>query len=435
MIKKDIKDVDFLILVTLVTLFFPLFQPYAGLLLEQVLTLLLTGIGFFFLLANRKRKIKRIALTISLIYMSLLIISVLRSLDILIINDLFELGKPLYFLMFFSIGYNIRWNNLKVIKYFSSLMMFLFIAALIGIGEAVNPLINAITSILYKDQRPVLTNKAVFSFISPYTFATVSLFPIFFYFVKIMKQKNLFFLCDLSKFLIFTLCLILTQSRTIFISFIITFIMFFILVFYNKWFPNRQKIITVIVIVVSIIVISIPFIVSFAENNLHYLYGGLNAIFSQLNNITVERFIYSSNSISNRFEQIVFAIEHQDKIPLIGVGIGKAILMPESFYAMYYFRTGLIGICIHFGLILYSIYWALYFSRIYATRGLKNKSNFLLTSIFFSIAIYFMSFFFDYLSSAVNDQTRSGFVFYVLVAILCFYKKHYKKMRIIEKNT
>jgi len=425
-IKTNIKDIDFLILVTFITLFFPLFQPYVGLLFEQLLTLILTGIALLFLAKNQQRYITYKSLYISLIYMLLLVISVLRSFDILVINDLFELGKPIYFLLFFSMAYSIKWNDIKLIKYFSSLMLFLLFGALIGIGEARNYTINALTTIIYKENKPVLANKALFSFIITYTFATVLLLPIFFYFIKIMKHRNSSFLLDLCRLLIFMLCFISTQSRTIFISFIITFIIFFLLILCNKWYPNRRKIIVVIGILVFIIVLSIPFIVSYAQNNLAYLYRGLNVVISRLNNFTISDFINSSRSISLRFEQIVFAVEHQDAIPLIGVGIGKAVLMPESFYAMYFYRTGLIGSGIHIGLIIYTIYWALYFSKLYALKNIKDKNNFLLMAIFFSITIYFISFPFDYLAAMINDQTRSGFIFYVLIAIICFYKKNYK---------
>jgi hypothetical protein len=166
--------------------------------------------------------------------------------------------------------------------------------------------------------------------------------------------------------------------------------------------------------------------VSFAESNLMYLYGGLNVLFENMEGLDIERIVYSNSSTRNRYEQILFAVEHQDIIPLIGVGIGKALLMPETFYAMYYYRVGLIGIGIHFGIILYSIYWASYFAKRYSVLNLNILENYILATIFLSIALYFISFFFSYLSSAVNDQTRSGCIFYTLVAIVCYYKNHYK---------
>jgi hypothetical protein len=170
------------------------------------------------------------------------------------------------------------------------------------------------------------------------------------------------------------------------------------------------------------IIILTPLIISYAKKNLYYLYTGLNVIINQFNNFTLEGLVKSSGSVTLRFEQILFAIKHQDTIPLIGVGIGKSLFMPESLYAMYYYRVGLIGMFIHFGLIFYTIYWSLYFAKL----NLISREYFSIVAIFFSIALYFVSFIFDYLSSAINDQTRSGFIFYVLIAIVYSYKKHYR---------
>jgi hypothetical protein len=399
-------------------LFFPLFQPYTGLLLEQVLTILLTFVSLISLLGHGKR-INIHALLISLSFMLLLVISILRSMDILIVNDLYELGKPIYFFLFFSMAYSVRWNNAKVLKYFSSLMFLLLIAALIGIGEGTSDIVDKLTSVIYKNFRPVLVHKAVFSFIITYTFATVLLLPIFYCFIRLLRPKNKTIIKDMAKFLIFLSCFALTQSRTIFISLLLTFAIFVLLILFNRWYPARNKVLFVFSILITIIVVSISLIISYAKENLSYLYGGLNIVFSNLENFSIYNFVYSNRSTSLRFDQIIFALEQQDPLPLIGVGIGKAILMPESLYAMYYYRTGLIGICMHFGLIFYTVYWSLFFTKRYA------RINFSLASIFFAIMIYFLSFGFCYFSSAVNDQTRSGFIFYVIIAIVCYYKKHY----------
>jgi hypothetical protein len=198
------------------------------------------------------------------------------------------------------------------------------------------------------------------------------------------------------------------------------------LIIFNTWFPSRQIIIRIASILILSIILFFNFLASFAKSHLPYLYEGLNAVIKNFSSFSFNIFMNSSGSMSLRYKQILFAIEHQDKIPLIGVGIGKAILVPESFYALYFYRTGIIGIVMHFAIILYSIYWALYFSKTYTRLNAEN--NFMVTTIFYAIAIYFISFFIDYLSSAVNDQTRTGFVFYSLIAILSYYKKHYRKM-------
>jgi hypothetical protein len=177
----------------------------------------------------------------------------------------------------------------------------------------------------------------------------------------------------------------------------------------------------------GLVLVLLPFIITFIHDRLGYLYNGLDVFFRSLKGFTVsdiERVIMWNRTLAIRYEQLLFAVEHQDKIPLIGIGIGKAVLMPESFYAMYYYRTGLIGISIHIGLLLYSIYWSLFFAKKYA--WIKTGESKMLFNVFMAIAIYFISFFLNYFSSAINDQTRTGFIFYTLIAILVYYKNHYR---------
>jgi hypothetical protein len=311
-------------------------------------------------------------------------------------------------------------------------MVLLILAALIGVGESLNSSINTITTILYKGTRGVLSYKAIFSFISPYVFGSILLLPIFYYFIKTFKSKNNFFLIDLSRFLLLLTCFILTQSRTVLIGFVLTLFILFLLIICNKWYPDRKKLIMNFSVIIIVIIVSIPFMVLFVQKNLSYLYIGLDVFFKSLKhleNFNIEDLILANPTLALRYKQLLFAVANQDKIPLIGIGIGKAVLMPESFYAMYYYRTGLIGTGIHFGIVFYVIYWSFYFARKYAKLNLNIDNNFLLTAIFLAITIYFISFFFSYISSAINDQTRSGYIFYTLVAIVCYYKNHYRTTR------
>jgi hypothetical protein len=200
-----------------------------------------------------------------------------------------------------------------------------------------------------------------------------------------------------------------------------------VIILLNKWYPSRSKILIWFSVLVFFVFTSMPFIVVFVRNEFNYLYIGLDAFFKSIKQFSIsdiERIIMLNRTMEIRYRQLLFAIDHQDTIPVVGIGIGKAVLMPESFYTMYYYRVGLIGIGIHFGLIFYSIYWSLFFAKKYAK--IKGDKRVILFTIFTSISIYFVSFFFNYLSSAINDQTRTGFIFYTLIAILVYYKNHYR---------
>jgi len=416
------KDVDYVILLTGIVFFFPLFPALSSnlYLFEQILTVLLCSLCIIFL-SIKKGRIKKRSLCISFVFVSLLIISVLRSLDILILRDLFELAKPVYFTLFFIMAYSIEWDDSKLIKYFSSLMSFCLIAAVVGIGEGLNSSIDRLVSTIYKNPRSALTHRACFSFGSPYAFGSVLILPVFFYFTKVIIKPSSFrnLLCFILNFL----CLIFTKSRTIFISYIFSFAMLFILISSKKWFPHRNRIMLVLLTICIIIGLCLPIIISLVKEHLYYLYVGLNAIVSNIiSKNSIEKILSSDGSMAIRYEQILSAIDYQDKIPLIGVGIGKKIVYLESFYGLYFYRMGIIGILVHLGLVVYSIHWSLRFAEAY--QKLHKKNSLLIMCIFWSIAIYFISFFVSYFSSANNDNVRNGFLFYTIIAIITYYKNH-----------
>lgn len=411
-----------------IALFFPQFISYTGLLFEWILTGLLffLSVNFLFLFKN-ETKINRNALIISIVFLLLLFISIIRSLDVLIFSDLFELAKPIYFLTFFLVGYNIDWTYKKITYFFSYLMLFLCIGSIIGIFESLHDIGNTITNTVYKAHREAVQYKAVFSFISPYTFGSILILPVFYYLFRLIQLKDeriKNFVC----FSIFLTCFLLTQSRTIFISFVLMFIVLFFIMLTSCWIPFRKKFIKILIFIIIFLIVSIPFLISFAEEKLPYLYVGLDIVIRNISDFNFQSFIYSSPSISNRYEQLMFAIEKQGYFPFVGCGIGKAVFMPESFYAMYYYRVGLLGILIHFAFLSYAIYCAYDIGKKYT---LMHK-NTIFIIILCSIAVYLISFFFNYFSSAVNDQTRSGFIFYVLLGMLCFYKKKINKISAYE---
>jgi hypothetical protein len=423
--RYSITNIQYLIFTTFIALFFPQFLSSTGLLLEWILTglLLLLSICFFVSYRN-KIKISTGSLIISTLFLFLLFISVARSFDIFIFNDLFELIKPVYFFSFFLVGYNINWTIKKVEYFFNCLMSFLCFASVFGIFESLTDIGNTIAHTVYKDLRGGVQYKAVFSFISPYTFASVLILPLFYYLFKLIqlkkgKIKNSIFLS------LFFVCFVLTQSRTTFICLIFVFIFLFVNMFVSNWIPFRKIFIRLFIFIIAFVALSIPFLIPFAEKNLSYLYIGLDVVIRNISDFDFQTFIYSSPSISNRYEQLMFAIEKQGVFPFLGCGIGKALFMPESFYAMYYYRVGLLGVLIHFAFLVYAIYCAYYIGKKYTLINKDSNMNFIL--ILCSIAVYFASFFITYFSSAVNDQTRSGFIFYVLIGMLCHCKKRFKQ--------
>ncbi len=149
-----------------------------------------------------------------------------------------------------------------------------------------------------------------------------------------------------------------------------------------------------------------------------YIYKGLEVVWVTLSERGIGEALYSTPSISLRLEQFQFALDAQDSIPLIGVAVGKAVLMPESLYALYLYRAGILGIIIHLALLIY-----LFFSSKKCAKYFSEKNDIHMYSWFMAIHFYALSLPLSYFSSAVNDQTRTGFIFYFLIASTIYTKR------------
>lgn len=421
---------NFLKLITVVVLFFPQFQKFIGLAFEQLMTVAVTVLLFLFFFKDKYHTVF-LSVVVSLIFLIIFLIDLFRSINFLIINDFFEIIKPFSFFIYFFAGYSLL-NKTEKTEYFLWLMSLFYFIAILGIIEALFPPIGNIISLLYKDGRYVLKGKAVFSFISPYCLATILVLPIFYYFLLFFAEKkirNLFY---------FTVCLLamfLTQSKTVFLGFVLTFLIMLITIFRSKWLIGRKVLLKISVGVIIIVIILIPIIISVAERKFSYLYSGLKVFFNSLNGFDILKILNAQPSTKIRFEQLRFAMENQDSIPLIGVAIGKKVLMPESFYALYLYRTGIIGIAIHC-LMVYFAAKRSYFSAKYVSKKNQTHFNIKLSCLYYALFIFFISLTFSYFSAAVTDQTRVAFFFYIFLGHLYSLDKNssYKNKYVFEVN-
>ncbi len=194
-----------------VTLFFPGMINSFGLLFEQGLTMGLLVVSLFFVLSY-KASINRNTLYLSFLLYSyfqiVIIISLIRSIDIIIVSDVFEIVKPFYLYLFFLLPFCFikSINDLSIIvKY---LMCFCLVLSVFGIIEAWTNVGYNLSTLLYKPDRGVLRNKAVASFIITYTFASFLVLPFYYFLTKFIStrgllNKNLFFF--ISNFVVYLL--------------------------------------------------------------------------------------------------------------------------------------------------------------------------------------------------------------------------------------
>lgn len=410
-----------------VALFFPGMINTFGLALEQALTIILFGVSIL-LIVSMNARIKYNTFIFSFLvyfyFQCAILISLFRSSSIFITSDAVEIFKPLYLYAFFLLPFCFfkTYLDLKIISKF--LILFCLILAVFGILEAWTSFGYSISTFLYKPERLVLKDKAVASFIITYTFASFMVLPFFYFLTRALSQRKIFNIDFIYSFLCI-FCIFSTQSKTVFIGIILIFFLYFLLYMSYGFTYNKKRVFSFFILFLLLISFSIGVLVSFFENKFRYIYNGLDIVITSLMDNGLMSAVYSTPSIFLRFEQFQFAMEEQDIIPLIGVAIGKSVLMPESIYALYMYRVGLIGLFLHFSMLLYLI-----LKSYECAKYFKEKEDIHFYSWFMAIHFYALSLPLSYFSSAVNDQTRTGFVFYFLIAGTIF---TLRKIRVMKK--
>lgn len=410
-------------------IFFPTFKAQLDLRFEQIF---LFGLWFWILFDMLDKPIKsnknHYPLLVLLVTLALLSISVLRGFEKTTgMRDLIELAKPLFFFTVFYYASLVVWDENNTPRFIKKLFKLLLLLSLYGVLEANVYLVNELSNVVYKDSRGAVQYKAVGAFIVPYVYAALVILPIFYYLMLLLiedkkKIRNIIF------FLVAVMAVVYSQSRTIFLSLMWSFFIFFIYVSFFVSYEGKKFHLTLI----ASFLMLIGFFYIVFENQINerffYLYSGLSLLFDKLVAADLFVLITSSPSIENRYEQLRFAIDNQDLVSIIGVGIGKYLFMPESFYALNLYRIGLIGMLVHLAVIYFGIkrsYSNIRFEfkiRSKLSGELRRNQN-IIIAFFSSAIIYFMSLPVSYLSSSINEQTRSGYIFYVTLAIVFAYSR------------
>lgn len=397
----------------LVAFTFPIFIRNVGLLFEQILTILLMGISVFIIATTQAGVKKDIATPFLLIltFACLTLLSLIISGNDVIFRDVVELAKPVYLGIFFIVSYLCKWRYPDFVR-FINIVLALFIGLGIwGILEANVSIVNNVSGVLYKETRNSLQFKAITSFIVPYVYGSLMIWPMWYFLLASLFQKN-----RLLHFIGFSICflaIVFSQSRTIILSIAFSLVYFGMFAFFAKWLPKRNIVIAAIYLFITLA--SAVVIVFYDELRilLGYMVKGLELVVTSLQAGGFNNLLEQHQSVGLRFAQIMFAIQNQMLLPIIGVGIGKALFMPESFYALYLYRYGLLGIAIHVAIVF--MVWSRSIQLAKAIKYDYGKKEF---SFFLATSLYMVSLPVSYLSSSINDFTRTGFFFYVLAGLV-----------------
>lgn len=329
------------------------------------------------------------------------------------VSDFFEIIKPISFLLFY---WFYRYSIISIdiiIKYTQKAIFIIFIfLALFSILSFLYPQIfNTIELFLYKRSSvPILANKAIGSFSTTYHFAFCLLLLLVYSFIGMIRFKNIKYL---SLFFLFSCAMLLTQSRSMYLcSIICIFTCSFLPILHQNF---KQSFSTVIFFIIVLLLVGLIFIQYHDEisTNLAYAYQGLSAI-SEGNN----------NSVNVREDQINWAL-HNNFMFITGSGIGKGEMMLESFYSLYYYRYGIIGIILFLFIVLYVSYRSFLIAKHYGDNSIAI--------FFYSLAVFYFISPLAIMSSCHMDSPKISFLFYGLIGlILNKYNTISRRLKIYE---
>lgn len=338
-----------------------------------------------------------------LIYVSFFFYSIIFSLlcDIYkgtaCFRDYFELIKPFAFLIFFLFYRN---SNIKTTEIenmtFKALKIVFSILIVYCILEFLfpDPVRNFSYLIYKRESVPILNNKAIGSFEQTYQFAFILLLPISYVYIRFLKQPSLL------RFLIFAaffFVLLLTQSRSMYFTFAVCLLVCLLLPFLYSSVQSTLRILLLIIAVVSLATIIFISYEKELRDTFAYAFSGIESMASG-----------SNNSVNTRAAQLDWALEN-NHFTIIGAGIGKEEMMLESFYSLYYYRYGILGI----GLFLFlSLYTSLLSYRIAKN---ENDNNALL---YYTLFVFYLITPMAIMSSCHQDTPKISLVFYGLIGLV-----------------
>lgn len=333
-------------------------------------------------------------------------ISLIVSAMKLQVSDAFELIKPIVMILALVTVSTLSWGEHEIRRYIYIplilivlLYVFLYFFELFGgsLGESV--------ASLYRRDIPVLNMKVVGSLSQTYVAAMFFTFVYLFSLALSFSGKKPFISAVVS-----LLCLVLilgTQSRMgVIAAFIATNIMFITYILFGG--SRRRSVSVLYFSFLAVFIISLPGIIYYAEQNYPYLYNGIvNYIFNFGDNLS------GKNSMTTRLDQIQWALDNNSLI-ILGGGINKEeARLLESWYALYYYRYGMLG------MLAYAIFWFSIMRLAFNNFLLYRFANCPATSSFNLTVVTIISVFPLFaLSFPITDSPLIICFFYSIVAVV-----------------
>lgn len=420
-IRKN-RSVAVLSVVLLFALYFtPTFPAFTrGTLYFGTLITLAVLVFFSSLIVIAKNRLPANVLSSAMIvfisFMGLTVASLVLDAERAVFSDIIEITKPIAALLSFLAMYQAFNNTNEIRSYYVKPLMFVFLAvAFLGLLEAYGGL-STITHILYTRPRPILEGKAVSPFGITYFYATFMLIGASFFMFLFLKSSKLasigFCLCVTA--------ILSSQSRTVFLALLTFLILLFTFYVFYPRMPGKNKLSFMALAVALLIFIIIVYYWEAIIGSFGYLASGLSALMTSGVNPDA-----ASGSANIRASQVVWSMENVRLLGILGTGIGKGYSpLLESFYALYIYRYGYLGIALY----VMIAFWGLILSYRCARMANENNEAFLF-AFFMAFHFFILTLPVTSLSSVITDQYIFMLFYYGGLGLMVRYQSLQKVKR------
>ncbi|KZN15065.1 hypothetical protein [Marinomonas sp. TW1] len=319
-------------------------------------------------------------------------------------RDFYEFYRPVFYSLIFIFSYSFFSKNYRVLLLEKYLFYLFVIIVLFGLNHFFR-MFDSISE-LYTKPKNISTLRVSTPFVNPYDYAFVMSFFAYYFFFKLMYERLYYIIL----FVVAVFMLILPQSRSVAIGFLVGF--FFIvpivltyLGFTLKTARLNKKLLFYYFLLFFVFVsflLSLPYLLE----DFKYLTGQFVRL---LENGSV------GNSANLRMNQFLFALGKAENNPFIlffGNGPAKNEMeYVESIYNYLFYRYGIAGVLFYFFILVVAIIQGF---KILKKIG-QNSKNY---ALFLGVILWFITIPFLSIGNNFTEQFRISFFYYTLLGFV-----------------
>jgi len=362
------------------------------------------------LINDQHRTFINLLFSFFLLFLFLVSWSLFYDLDNIIIRDIFELHRPLYYSLIIMISMILWSNDILLHKYIIRVLIviatFEIVLAFLHINR-VNLLQNVLT--LYTKKPNAFGYRSTGTFGNPYDYGIVMIFFTFIIFQSYRLEKK-YYLAALS--ILSFIAILLSQSKTaiyVFIFCVFYCILFLIVTHFNV--KDLSKYFAIIFIVTALGIVYYQDIYNYFIDQFVYMERAFD----------IKRLIRKSFQSGNRLYDLFWVIERYKNANILnwlfGLGIGKGIYDDIEFgYALYLYRYGLVGLILYISILFTGVIISYKAFKKAKNSGMKNYNK-----LFFAYHIWSFGLIIGTFANNFIDQPRITFLYFTFFGMCLGY--------------